>query len=202
MKLVFNSKGEEIRAEYYPQKTKKDQGGRLISTKRPFILPVEDKNRCFFTYYNKYKSQRELLGQEYLHEDSPFFLTPKMPSLWIRSNERLFKPEQLRSQGFNLILYNAFIEAGLSVKGRKITNTSARVLGFHTQENAGIDAVSGQVFTGHIAPMSAAFYRRNNYDMSSKVGAALARCVTSSEAIVPESAGILLTKNLPLNNVF
>ena len=47
MKLVFNSKGEEIRAEYYPQKTKKDQGGRLISTKRPFILPVEDKNRCF-----------------------------------------------------------------------------------------------------------------------------------------------------------
>ena len=60
-------------------------------------------------------------------------------------------------QGFNLILYNAFIEAGLSVKGRKITNTSARVLGFHTQENAGIDAVSGQVFTGHIAPMSAAF---------------------------------------------
>jgi len=138
VKLVFNSKGEEIRAEYYPQKTKKDQGGRLISTKRPFILPVEDKNRCFFTYYNKYKSQR--VGQEYLHEDSPFFLTPKMPSLWIRSNERLFKPEQLRSQGFNLILYNAFIEADFSVKERKITNTSAKVLGFHTQENAGIDA--------------------------------------------------------------
>ena len=87
----------------------------------------------------------------------------------------------------------------LSVNNRKITNTSARVLGFHTQENAGIDAVSGQVFTGHIAPTSAVFYRRNNQDSSNKVGAALASCVTGSAAVVPESTGHILTKDLLLN---
>jgi len=86
-----------------------------------------------------------------------------------------------------------------SLKNRKITNTSARVLGFHTQENAGIDAVSGQVFTGHISPASAAFYRRNNQDANNKVGAALASCVTGSSAVVPESTGHMLTKDLLLN---
>ena len=194
-----DSSGKNLRAEYFPRKTKKDQGGQEVSSKRPFILPVEDTTRCFFSYYEKYESQRKLLGDQYLKEDSPFFLVPNTHSLWKKSNGKLFKAEKLSSQGFNNIVYNAFADAGLSVNNRKITNTSARVLGFHTQENAGIDAVSGQVFTGHIAPTSAVFYRRNNQDSSNKVGAALASCVTGSAAVVPESTGHILTKDLLLN---
>ena len=72
-------------------------------------------------------------------------------------------------------------------------------MGFHTQENAGIDAVSGQIITGHIAPASAAVNRRNNQDANNKVGAALTSCVTGSSAAVPEATGHMLTKDLLLN---
>ena len=74
----------------------------------------------------------------------------------------------------------------MQLTNRKITNTSARVLSFHAQENAGVDSVPGQVFTGHISEKSVAFYRRANPDMLSLVGAALTSAVTGSKSVFQE----------------
>jgi len=72
-------------------------------------------------------------------------------------------------------------------------------MSFHTQELNGIDSVAGQVFTGHVDEKSARFYRRANPDAAANVGAALTNAVTGSSAIIPKRMGILMTKDLPLN---
>ncbi|XP_023338599.1 uncharacterized protein LOC111709216 [Eurytemora carolleeae] len=206
LKVEKDDTGKFIKAELYPQNTKKDDGTSLGAqqgaSKRPVILPVENKQKCFFTFYRIYEDQRRRLsdkfGKDLLHPDSPFFLIPKEKRLFDKSDGILFKPKGMGPQHFKNLVFNMAIDSGLNILGRKITNTSLRVAAFHMQENIGIDAVTGRQFSGHVNPGTAATYRRKNKETSNKVGGALVEAFTGSLAIHPENCGKSLTKDLPL----
>ena len=65
---------------------------------------------------------------------------------------------------------NMALEAGLDITDRKITNTSFRVSSFHALENLAVDAQSGQAFSGHVRPQTAAIYRRKNVKKANAIG--------------------------------
>ena len=142
----------------------------------------------------------ESSGVDLLSDDSPFFLVSKEKRMFDKSDGLLFKSKGMNAGHFKNLVYNMCMDSGIKMENRKITNTSLRVTAFHNQENAGIDAVSAQQFSGHINPSTAAMYRRKNQETSSHIGGSMAEAITGSLAIKPEASGKLLTKNLLLNN--